>query len=553
MAISDAPAQLTLPRSAAWLKPLIDRVAAIRASVHTKLRAGFLVGALLLVAMAVVSLAVQGEIAGRVRELNLAEQRLDDLRQMYYLVTAQSHYRTMSLLTHDDSYVQEIAQSKTDFQSLLDQLNQIAPPQDRGLLARITEANDRYATSGQRVLGLYRSGQYDEALQVHLGEEHPISHEIEGPISLLLQNAEQQMEGSQATVASDQALLTGLFVAFSIVSLITALLLGFILSWSLLLPLQAIHATLARIAGGRFDAHVAVPNRDEFGTLARNVNMTSQELATMYGQLETLNSELQGTNRDLVEQLKQRVVELDRSRGLITEAEERLRRELSEVLHSRVQNRLLTIWYRLEEIETLLHDPSAARREIAEVRDQLDDIREHDVRELSHRLHPSIIRAGLLPALEMLAGETPRVTVSIDAAAEVQDLDDAAQNGIPELIRLTAYRVVEEALGNVVKHAGAGQVQVRLAVVERGLELQVRDDGSGFVMDHVRAGLGMSSMAARVGRVGGTWHIDSVPGQGTTVRVVLPLSVEQMQDGLRAEAPFGQEGSADAARGHAVV
>lgn len=552
MAVQDPSAKAALPWLVEQLRPFIERIAAIKASVHTKLRAGFLVGALLLVAMAAASLAVQAHIAGRIDELNRAQERLDGLRQMYYLVTAQSHYRTMSLLTHDDSYVQSIAQAKAEFQTHLDELEPILPAGERGLLARVREANQRFAVSSDQVLALYQAGQYQDALRLHLAQEHPISHDIEQPISALLDQAAQQMEASQATVDSDQRLLTGLFIGFSVVSLAVALLLGFVMSWSFLLPLGMIHRALERIAGGRFDAHVELSNRDEFGALARNLNTTSQELASMYGQLQTLNTELEGTNRELVSELQARVEELDRSRSMITEAEERMRRELAEVLHSRVQNRLLSIWYRLEEIQDQLESDSvSAKADLGHVRDQLDDIREHDVRELSHRLHPSIIRAGLLPALEVLAEETPKVRVELRASADVEELDDALHNGIPETIRLTVYRVVEEALGNVVKHANAQRATVELRLVDGGLQVEVIDDGMGF--DVVRPGLGLSSMAARVGRVGGTWSIRSAPGHGATVSAVLPCSVEQLQDGLRTEAAFGQEHGAEAGSDRSVA
>src|SRR5450759_3937738 len=116
-----------LPRLTAGLRPLIDRVAAIRASVHTKLLAGFLCGAVLLVAMAGLSVAVIDHMADRVAEINLAQDRLDSIRAMQYLVIAQSHYRVMSLLTHDDANVNNIAQAKADFLTQLDTLDSISP------------------------------------------------------------------------------------------------------------------------------------------------------------------------------------------------------------------------------------------------------------------------------------------------------------------------------------------------------------------------------------------------------------------------------------------
>ncbi|HEY2201358.1 MAG TPA: HAMP domain-containing protein, partial [Solirubrobacteraceae bacterium] len=411
------------------------------------------------------------------------------------------------------------------FVQLLDAIEPITPTDQRGIVARVREADQRFDTSGEQVLALYQDGRIDDALSLHLAEEHPISHEIEAAMTLLLNQAEQQMADSQASVAADQRLLTELFIGFSVVSLLTALLLGFVLSWSFLQPLGTIHRALERIAAGRFDQHVKLPNRDEFGALARNLNATSQELDTMYGQLEALNSQLRGTNTDLLAQLQARVEELDRSRGMITEAEEQLRRDIAEVLHSRVQNRLLVLWYRLEEAQRLMEtDPAAARQLVTEIREQLEAIREQDVRELSHRLHPSIIRAGLLPALESLAEEMSPVDVGVEADAGVQRLDDPADNQIPEAVRLTAYRVAEEALGNAVKHGGATSVEIGVGATDEGLQVVIADNGRGFDQSRVQPGLGLGSIAARVGRVGGTWTISSALGVGTRMAVLLPLA-----------------------------
>jgi signal transduction histidine kinase len=212
---------------------------------------------------------------------------------------------------------------------------------------------------------------------------------------------------------------------------------------------------------------------------------------------------------------------------MITEAEERLRREIAELLHGRVQNRLLIISYRLEEAQRLLDaDVGKVREVLTEIRLQLEAIREQEVRELSHRLHPSIIRAGLLPALETLAEEMSSLEVSIEADEAVLQLDDPSNNHIAEPVRLTAYRVVEEALGNAVKHAGATRVQVELRVDDGVLEVQVADNGRGFVPAQSHPGLGLGSIAARVGRLGGTWSIHSAPGAGTRLSVRLPYALE---------------------------
>jgi signal transduction histidine kinase len=542
-----------LPRLAERLRPLIERVARVPASVHAKLRTGFLVGALLLLAMAGLSVTVLNHMSERVEELNQAQQRVDLLRQMQYLVTAQSHYRAMALLTHDESNLVSIADAKSQFLADLDQVERDSPPSERGLLGRVRSANERFAASSQRVLELERQGADAEAMQLHLGEEHPISHEIEGAMQGLLQAAMQEATQARAVRDSDQRLLTWLVVGFCLASLATALLLGFVLSWSFLLPLRTIRYGLGRLAGGRFEQPVHVTNRDEFGDLGRDLDATRLELAQLYGTLEDLNAQLRGTNTQLLSQLQAQVVELARSRSLIAEAEERLRREIAEVLHSRVQNRLLLVWYRLEECQELVQrDPAAAERAIGELRQLVDQIREQDVRELSHRLHPSIIRAGLLPALETLVEDVPRPPVHLQADPSVEDLDNPTHAGLPESIRLTAYRVVEEALANVVRHANASRVDVEVGVADARLRVDVRDDGVGFDTRTHRPGLGLGAIAARVERVGGRWSIESSEGSGTRLSVWLPSSVDQVQNGFDAQAALGQEGGAKLAGRPAV-
>ncbi len=89
-----------LPRFTGWLRPLVDAVARIRASIHAKLLFGFLTGAALLMAMAVLSQVVIGQMNDRMEVLNAQATKVDRARQMLYDITAQSHYRAMAILRH---------------------------------------------------------------------------------------------------------------------------------------------------------------------------------------------------------------------------------------------------------------------------------------------------------------------------------------------------------------------------------------------------------------------------------------------------------------------
>src|SRR5438876_87244 len=95
------PVEPELPRLTRWLRPVVDAVARTPLSVHRKLLFGFLIGALLLVGMAILSVGVIGRMNDRVVELNRLQAKASGAQQMLYLVTAQSHYLAMAILTKD--------------------------------------------------------------------------------------------------------------------------------------------------------------------------------------------------------------------------------------------------------------------------------------------------------------------------------------------------------------------------------------------------------------------------------------------------------------------
>jgi hypothetical protein len=92
------------------------------------------------------------------------------------------------------------------------------------------QADAQFAVSSARVLALHRAGDNDAALKLHLAEEHPISHILEGGMRDLQASAVQEMTQARAQFDADRGLLTNMVTAFSAISLVTALLPGFILS-----------------------------------------------------------------------------------------------------------------------------------------------------------------------------------------------------------------------------------------------------------------------------------------------------------------------------------
>jgi class 3 adenylate cyclase/CHASE3 domain sensor protein len=306
--------------------PFVDFAARIRAGVHLKLLAGFFVGALLILAMGVLSLVVIYRMNDRVDNLTRQQQKVDTSRQAIYLVTAQSHFRAMALLTQDDTWNERITGAKASFVMDIDELDAISPPSDDAFFQTIREADERYAASGERVKGLYDSGQIDEAVAAHIGlaagpeaggpGEHDISHDLENALNAEISTSSAQQADAVAAFKDDRSLLTMLVGTFSVVSLISALVLGLILSWSFVRPVQRIDRALARIANGHFAERVEVPNRDEFGPLTENLNHMSSQLASAYDHLRSANQNLESLNQNLETQVASQVEELERANRL---------------------------------------------------------------------------------------------------------------------------------------------------------------------------------------------------------------------------------------------
>jgi two-component system, NarL family, sensor histidine kinase UhpB len=166
-------------------------------------------------------------------------------------------------------------------------------------------------------------------------------------------------------------------------------------------------------------------------------------------------------------------------------------------------------------------DPSLHER-FQEVGTILDQV-EGQLRRLSHELRPTILDdLGLVPALEFLADSvSTRAGLSVRVRSSLRDR-------YTQKIETAVYRVVQEALTNVTKHAGAKNVEIRLNRVVKHLHCLVRDDGMGFDVPSVLAstaggGLGLTGIRERLNAVGGTLQIDSAVNRGTELLVKIPV------------------------------
>lgn len=203
----------------------------------------------------------------------------------------------------------------------------------------------------------------------------------------------------------------------------------------------------------------------------------------------------------------------------LLQAQEQERALIARELHDDLSQRLAVLAIDVGRAEGAGAD-AGLNATLRAVREQLVRVSE-DVHALAYQLHPSVLdELGLAEALRAECERRGRqnrleVTVSIDPLAD--DLGNEAA--------LCLFRVAQEALRNVVRHAGAGQASVQLRPHDGGLLLAVQDDGGGFDPRQLEGGrhLGLASMRERMRIVQGTLDIDTVPGSGTTVLAWVPV------------------------------
>ena len=243
--------------------------------------------------------------------------------------------------------------------------------------------------------------------------------------------------------------------------------------------------------------------------------------------------ELQGIGRDITDRkraeealrgnemaLRASYEQVQDLAGRLIASQEAERTRLARELHDDISQQLAALSIALSSLKRRLPEDAAdAHEELARLQRRTVELSD-DIRHLSHELHPGVLQhAGLVAALKAHCVEF-RGLHAIEVTVDAEDLD-----GIPPAVSLCLYRVAQEALQNVARHADARHARVVLARSADGLELSVSDDGRGFDLAEARraGGLGLISLDERVRLVRGNVRIDTRPQRGTELRVRVPL------------------------------
>lgn len=226
-------------------------------------------------------------------------------------------------------------------------------------------------------------------------------------------------------------------------------------------------------------------------------------------------------NANLFRTLAQKEAALEDVVRKTIEAQEEERRRVATEIHDGVTQQLVSIWYRLQACgRTLRDDPDRAEEELGRALELVDEAFA-EARVAIFDLRPSILDdLGLAPSVRAL------VLRHLDEEVGVQlDVEDGVS--LPPHYEVAVYRIAQEAVTNIRKHAMAEHVRVALRDEGSHILLRVEDDGRGFEVptrqaDALATAFGLSGVAERASLIGGELDIRSSPGRGTTLELRIP-------------------------------
>jgi signal transduction histidine kinase len=286
---------------------------------------------------------------------------------------------------------------------------------------------------------------------------------------------------------------------------------------------------IAALRGWEYTSMASVPMASELAGLVGVLNVHTKQRREFTERdirlLTTIGSLVAGAMHQarLHRRLAAQQRALERFTEQVIAAQETERRRLAGDIHDGISQRLVSLAFHLDAADSTLHDdPTNAAGQLKLARG-LADVAQDEARAAVRGLRPPVLDdLGLAGGLASLAGTIPDLTVTLDLA------DDR----LPEHVEVALYRIAQEALQNVVKHADASNARLTFSVAHGSARLEVSDDGIGFdaagqvrptdPSDTADGGYGLHSMAERAELVGGQLTVHSRPGSGTTVFATVP-------------------------------
>jgi two-component system sensor histidine kinase UhpB len=313
-------------------------------------------------------------------------------------------------------------------------------------------------------------------------------------------------------------------MTFIVVSTLATLVITIVLLRLSFRPLFGLLTTIREVSLGKTDARASIRSSDtEIDELAGAFN----------GMLDTLET-----------------VRRERS-YLILQAQEDERRRIALELHDEAGQNLTALLIHTELLQQHLQEPLTpeTRAQLADGLQQLTRLAEHtleNIRVLSQQLRPSVLDdLGLIPAFRWLV-EDSRRSLQLSVQLSIRGFDDREIRPLPPLYETTLFRIAQECLTNIARHAGTTEASVELWRTAEQVCVRVIDRGCGYDPSTQRTSSGIVGMRERATLLKGTLTIRSAPGEGTEVLAELPLApLQTATSTLKQEEDYDNRGEID--------
>jgi signal transduction histidine kinase len=492
---------------------VVGFVARIPARVQTKLLVAFLAMVALLITLGAVGLSVLRDANHRTADLIGLQRKIAAYRQVQQDTSAQLYGVSSALLLSNDRALAAALRQLNQFGYDLERLQFIAKDEAE-LLGQVRQAYEKFVGVVTHVVELIRAGHISEARETQLAQAGPLADRLERLTNQLVNRAESDMVAGIAASERWYGFAQTVVISVVLGSVVLALMLGYAISWSLIEPMTEIEGRLREIAGGEFGQRVHVANRDELGTLAADVNRTSEELGRLYQQLEMASRHksefLANTSHELRTPLNAILgyneLIMD---GIYGEVPDKIREVLERVQsNSRHLLDLINDVLDLSKIEAGQLTLSISEYSMNDVVQTVVAATEALVREKKLRLRTEV--ASGLPLAE---GDERRIT-----------------------------QVLLNLVGNAIKFTEAGEIAIEVASAGDAFRVAVSDTGPGIaaedqqlVFEEFRqldssstrkkggTGLGLAISRKIVELHGGRIWVESELGSGSTFYITLPV------------------------------
>ena len=494
----------------AWLVRLVARVPV---TVHAKLLTAFLAIVLLLIVVGGVGLQTLSAVNQRAEDVVQLQRKIAAYRQLQHDTTGQLYSVATALQVPEERTLDATLRQLNQFGYDLDRLQFVAKDEVE-LLARVRQDYEQFIKVVTQVVELIRAGKAAEGREVQVTQASPLADRLERLTNELVNKAEADMVAS--IDATHEAYLgsRSVVVGFAAGAIGLALVLGYAISWSVIGPVLRMDARMKELTSGDFSGRVAIPNRDELGALAANLNRMSEELGRLYKEIEAASRHKSEFLANMSHELR---TPLNAIIGFSEVLLERMFGELNPKQEEYLQDILTSGRHLLSLINDIL-DLSKVEAGRMELEPSAFDL-------------PAALEGCLTLVRERTTQHGMALTLTVDERIGEVVADERK-----------VRQVVLNLLSNAVKFTpDGGRVAVDATCVDGGVEIAVSDTGIGIALEDQAAvfeefrqvgsdkarksegtGLGLALARKFVELHGGRIWLTSEVGKGSTFAFTLP-------------------------------